>query len=103
LSDFEAPSIGSVATFDTTGLIVGNTLSFDISTIFNAAVGVHDALGIRLRANPEDGEHAAIIFDNFRLTSSASPTGAVPEPWSALVWTIIGMMGLIAGRRVRNL
>ena len=53
ISDYEATSLGLVGSFGTAGLLVGNVLSFDITSYFNAAIAASDtSLGIRLAAVP---------------------------------------------------
>ena len=53
VSDYQAASIGTIGSFSTAGLLVGNVLSFDITSIFNAAILASDtSLGIRLQAVP---------------------------------------------------
>ncbi|BCL36088.1 hypothetical protein NSMS1_25350 [Nostoc sp. MS1] len=89
LYDYQAPSIGTVGTFNTANLALGNTVSFDITPIFNSAINSGlSSLGIRLQVsdgtNPDGG---AWTFDNFRLT-----TASVPEPTftSALLMVAFG-------------
>jgi hypothetical protein len=49
ISDYQATSVGTVGTFSTVGLTTGDVLSFDITSIFNAAVTANwSSLGIRL-------------------------------------------------------
>ena len=88
-SDFQAPSIGSVGSFSTIGLTTSDTISLDITSIFNAAITANSSsLGIRLLASAPNG--AAMTFDNFRLTSTV-PTVAVPGPIAGA-----GLPGLLA-------
>lgn len=104
ISDYQSASIGSVGSFATTGLLIGNILSFDITSIFNAAILASDtSLGIRLQAVPLNPNSEAWTFDNFRLTTDNQST-AVPEP-ETLVLISIGFAGLalnlIRRRKVR--
>jgi hypothetical protein len=79
ISDFQAPAIGTVGTFSTIGLTVSDTLSLDITSIFNSAITANSSsLGIRLLASTANG--TAITFDNFRLTSESESTVGVPGP-----------------------
>ena len=88
-SDFQAPSIGSVGSFSTIGLTTSDTISLDITSIFNAAITANSSsLGIRLLASAPNG--AAMTFDNFRLTSEIPPV-AVPGPIAGA-----GLPGLLA-------
>lgn len=83
ISDFNIASFGSVGQFSTDILFVGNTLSFDITALFNDAIDAGFAsFGIRLFATETDNE-GAWTFDNFRLTSDDLTTPGptpVPEP-----------------------
>lgn len=82
ISDFESPTIGNVATFSTTGLAVGNTLSFDITALFNGAISSGStSLGLRLQTAPGTTTNGgAWTFDNFRLTTDNQTSQPVPEP-----------------------
>ena len=104
IPDYQAASLGIVGTFSTVGLIVGNTLSFDITSIFNDAItNSLTSLGIRLRANPLN-DAGAWVFDTFRLTTDDLTT-RVPEP-SVLLLFVAGLAGLgmsSARRRRRRL
>jgi hypothetical protein len=90
ISDFQDPSIGTVGTFSTAGLALGNILSFDISSIYNNALtNSLSSLGIRLQfADGTDTGGGALTFDNFRLTSDNQTTD-VPTP--ALLPGLIGL------------
>jgi hypothetical protein len=100
ISDFQAPSIGTVGTFSTAGLAVGNTLSFDITSIYNNALASSlPSLGIRLQtAAGTNTGGGALTFDTFRLTSD-NQTTAIPTP--ALLPGLIGM-GLATLRKNRR-
>lgn len=102
-SDYQAASVGSVGSFNTAALSVGDILSFDITTIFNTAIGNADpSLGIRLAigGTPNGG---AITFDDFRLTSDDQSTnGIIPLP-GALPLMLAGLGGFaFLGMRRRN-
>lgn len=103
-SDYQAASIGTVGSFSTSGLVVGNTLSFDITTIFNNLIGASaDSLGIRLAATPLP-TGGAWTFDGFRLTSEnlTTPPSAVPAPpILALALLCAGLVGFGMMRRRR--
>ena len=86
ISDYQAPSIGTIGTFSTAGLSVGDTLSFDVTPIFNNAItNSFSSLGIRLQiASGTDPNGGAWTFDTFRLTTDNQCTGnqcgqTVPE------------------------
>jgi hypothetical protein len=104
ISDYQAASIGAVGTFSTAGLVVGNTVSLDITSIFNAALANGDtSLGIRLMiASAPNG--GAYTFDTFRLTSDDQTTPqATPIPAALpLFATGLGVMGVLARRRKRK-
>lgn len=102
ISDYEAASTGAVGIFNTAALLAGDTLSSDITAIFNAAIGNGDAsLGIRLAIadNPNGG---AVTFDSFRLTTD-NQTSVVPVP-AALPLLLAGLavMGLITRRKTKQ-
>jgi hypothetical protein len=107
ISDYQAAVTGTVGTFAVSpaGLDVGDILSFDITSIFNAAIAASDvSLGIRLRADPLNPNSQAWTFDSFRLTTESectpgAPCGA-PEPTGlALVGLAIGALALARRRR----
>jgi hypothetical protein len=83
ISDYQAASTGLVGSFATTPLFVGGVVSFNVTSIFNAAIANGDSsLGIRLKAAPLNPS-GAWTFQSFRLTSDNQGTiPAVPEPES---------------------
>ena len=97
VSDYQAASTGFVGSFSTAGLSIGDTLSFDITTIFNTAIAAMDnSLGIMLRiADAPNG--GAITFLDFRLTTD-DQTSAVPIPAAALMFPL----GIAALRMARK-
>jgi hypothetical protein len=101
ISDYQAASTWSVGTFGTTGLVAGNVLSFDITSIFNDAISMGEtSLGIRLQANPRP-ETGAWTFNSFRLTTDNQTTGSVPEPASLALFGF-GLVGLAFLRRSKK-
>jgi hypothetical protein len=94
LSDFQAPPTGSVGRFSTGGLSVGDTLTFDITEIFNDAIVAGDSsLGIRLSMGRSFGGDA-VTFDNFQLVTSAPLPAGLP-----FLLTALGCLGIVARRR----
>lgn len=100
ISDYQAAVTGVVGSFSTVGLAIGDTLSFDITSIFNDSIDNSFAsLGIRLRADPLNDE-GAFTFDTFRLTTTDETT-TIPEP-GTLVLIAIGLFALGLRRRRRE-
>jgi len=91
LSDFNVTTFGRVGTFNTAGLAVGQTLSFDVTPVYNSALtNGFSSLGIRLQPAPII--NSAYTFNTFRLS-----TTAVPEP------TTVFLLGTgLAGIAVNN-
>ncbi|MGM3308006.1 hypothetical protein ACSQ6I_18860 [Anabaena sp. WFMT] len=104
LYDYQAPSIGTVGTFSTASLAVGDTLSFDVTSIFNSAISNgFSSLGIRLQVDSgTDPEGGAWTFDNFRLTTVPVK---VPEssPTSALLVFVFGTGVILKTREKQKL
>lgn len=102
ISDYQATSLGTVGSFSTAGLSVGDVLSFDISSIFNTAIaGGASSLGIRLTRSGV-GNSGAATFDTFRLTSDDQTTNpsTVPLPGGLpLAAAGLGALGLLGKRR----
>lgn len=97
VSDFQAATRGIVGTFLTNDLIVGNTLSFDITGLFaDALTDGLPSFGIRLAAIT-DPNAGAWVFNDFRLTSSDDTT-RIPEP-STLALLGLGLLAIAASRR----
>jgi hypothetical protein len=104
VSDYQALSLGTVGSFLTGGLLVGDILSFDITSLFDAAILAGDtSFGIRLQADPLNAR-GALTFDNFRLTTDSlcnTPGGCggndVPEPGTLALFGL-ALAGLASAR-----
>lgn len=86
ISDYQASVIGNVGTFNTGSLDIGDTLSFDVTSLLNNAIDNDlSSLGIRLQiASGTNTQGGAWTFDSFRLTTDDQSTDIVPEPMSIL-------------------
>ena len=101
ISDFHAASLGSVGSFSTAALTSTSVLSFDITSLYNAAISSGaTSLGIRLMASPLNAT-GAVTFQNFRLTTDNQSTvsGNVPEPET---WALVPAGLLVAGACLRG-
>ena len=97
-TDFSIASVATVATFSAASLVAGDTLSFDITALFNSLVGTESSLGLRLVAENLVG-NTAITFNNFRLTTDNLSTNPVPVPAAALLFAPAIIGGAVARRR----
>jgi|GEM_PF-3113914 len=77
------------------GLVGGDTVSVDITTLYNDLVTSGDDLGIRLQMANPDPDAGAVTFHNFRIDVDVA---AVPEP-SAASLAIVCAIGLFMHRR----
>ena len=92
LSDFQISTSGLIGTFSTAGLSVGNTISFDATSIVNSFLtSGNQFLGVRLQASSAPNG-TAFVFDNFRLDAQQGGT-SVPEPASTLGLLAFGALG----------
>jgi hypothetical protein len=82
ISDFQAPATGFIGSFNTSGLSIGDTLSFDINSLFDIAIGNGDSsFGVRLQPESFTTGMPTWTFDNFRLTTDNQSTKQpVPSP-----------------------
>ncbi len=103
IADYEAASLGTVGSFSTIGLGLGDVLSFDITSLFNGAVNASaSSFGIRLqRAGESSTASGAETFDSFRLTSDNQST-VTPEP-STYALLAAGLSALVVLQRRRRL
>ncbi|MEZ0267878.1 MAG: hypothetical protein ACAI43_24395 [Phycisphaerae bacterium] len=99
-SDFQAASFASGPSFNTTALIVGDTVTLDVTAILaQALTNGYTSLGFRLEAvNP--GDHHAVLFNNFQLTV-ADPVAPQPNgvPLPAAVWAGLALGGAVFARK----
>ncbi|ARE42021.1 hypothetical protein RGUI_3880 [Rhodovulum sp. P5] len=102
ITDYEAASTGSIGSFSTIGLAVGDTLSFDITSVYNAAIlNGDESLGIKLFYTPTQSNGGAITFDWFRLTTD-NQSNIVPLPAGLpMLVSALAALGVLAGRRRR--
>lgn len=103
IADYQAASLGTVGSFSTSGLGLGDVLSFDITSLFNSAVTASkSSFGIRLqRAGESSTGSGAETFDSFRLTSDNQST-VTPEP-STYALLAAGLSALVLLQRRRRL
>jgi len=82
ISDFEAPPTGFIGSFNTSGLSIDDTLSFDVDALLDAAIiGGNSSFGIRLQPRDFLSDMPTWTFDDFRLTTDDQSSGvAVPGP-----------------------
>ena len=88
MADYAAVSTGIVDTLTTGGLVVGETLEFDITAQYQAAVsGGGPSLGVRLAATSSPAG-AAIVFENLEIETFPPEEPVVEIP-------TLGMIGLV--------
>jgi hypothetical protein len=100
ISDFSISEFQPIGSFRPDVLSVGQTLSFNVTNIFNnfVSIGNLNSLGFRL-APVSDPAGGAYTFNNFQLTLGSAAT-TVPEPATvARVGSGLLVVGGLAGRR----
>ncbi len=113
LADYSVAPTGTVGSFSTAGLSVGDALSFDVTALLNAAIGAGDpALGIRLQIAGA-GNGGAYTFNAFELTTTdatdptdptgpTDPTAPSPVPLPAGAVLLLGALAGLGGLRRRS-
>ena len=89
--DFQATSIGQIASFQTAGLSANQTLSWDVTELLNQQLQAgSSSLGVRLQIPAGQGlPDGAITFDSFQLA-------VVPEP-STITLALVALLTLAGG------
>lgn len=100
-SDFQATPITSEPILAITvddDLLGGDTLSVDITSLYNDLVASGDDLGIRLQLADPDPDAGAITFNNFRIDVEQA---VVPEPSSMTLamFLVIGFWATLRHRK----
>ncbi|MEM9300782.1 MAG: hypothetical protein AAGE01_01645 [Pseudomonadota bacterium] len=70
LTDYSAPAIGTIARFQTGGLMVGDVFSYDITSVLAQALAAEGGLGVRLRP-VSDPMGSAMVFGEFLIEKLA--------------------------------
>lgn len=83
-----------ILTFDANDFSGGDTLSVDITSVYNDLAANGADLGIRLQMADADPDAGAITLNNFRLELSV-----VPEPSSITILLVAALIGLPFRRR----
>jgi hypothetical protein len=95
VSDYGAPSLGYIGRVSSSQLVLGNLLSFDVTSVFTDAL-LNGALGIRLQAAGFPGtDDRDPVFESFRIDTTPAP---VPEPATLFLFGA-GAASLLARRR----
>ncbi|MGD9943806.1 MAG: IPTL-CTERM sorting domain-containing protein [Burkholderiaceae bacterium] len=96
-ADFNTPTSGTIGTFTTTGAVVGDIYTFDVTALVNAARSASNtSFGVRLARSPESGANEALTFSNFQLLLDA-PVAAPRTVPTLSVMSLLALSGLIAG------
>lgn len=88
-----------LTSFESAGLLVSQVLQFDVTDVFNAAVGDSDpSLGIRFQPASEPGEQA-VVFGNATLTFSTDPplppVESTPVPSSSVTGLLLLLLATL--------
>lgn len=85
LSDYNIATLGLIGSFSTNGLTIGQSFTFDASSILASALAANAfSLGIRLEAATDPGDGIGVTFNGFSLTfeppGKYAPLGVISSP-----------------------
>ena len=109
IADYQAATLptpngfGTVGAFFSEGLSELSVLSFDITSVLNAAIAANrPSLGVRVQRNGDASRNVgAMTFQDFRLTTDDQTVNLTPEP-STFFLIATGLAALVLFRRRRR-